>query len=79
MMTAAQRKAKQRQRDKLAGWHEMRVKVAAEHAQTVREFVASLPPPKPPTDPRQISMIEALDRAIDDDESGDASRQASLF
>lgn len=75
-MTPAQRKAKQRQRDRLTGWCEMHVKVPAEHAQSVRDFVASLPPPKPLTDPRQISMIDELDRALN---GSDASRQRELF
>lgn len=83
-MTPAERKRAQRQRDKLAGWTEVAVKVAASQVDAVREFAASLPPPEPPTDPRQLSLIEQLDKALEGDASSGAGRekpeeQGSLF
>jgi hypothetical protein len=63
-MTAAQRKAAQRRRDKVAGWSEVTVKVALEHAEAVRAFAASLPPPPEPTDPAQLDMLAALDAEL---------------
>lgn len=82
-MTPAERKRKQRRRDELAGWRELRVKVGQEHVESVRDFVASLPPPAPPTDPNQLSMIEQLDRAIDgrdaSQEEATGPDQGSLF
>lgn len=64
MTTAAQRKAAQRQRDKLMGWREVTVRVAQEQADALREFAASLPDPKPLTDPDQLDMLAQLDAAI---------------
>ena len=63
-MTPTERKRIQRARDKAAGWSEVVVRVAAEHAEALRAFAATLPDPKPPTDPRQLSMLEALDRQL---------------
>jgi hypothetical protein len=59
--TAAQRKRSQRQRDKAVGWVDVTVRVPADHVQAVRDFAASLPPPSPPSDPRQIDLIERID------------------
>ena len=67
-MTPAERKRAQRQRDRLAGWTELIVKVANTRVNEVREFVASLPPPSPPQDPAQLSMLEALDKLLMVDE-----------
>lgn len=61
IMNAAERKKKQRQRDKLLGWQEVTVRVAATQAQFVRDYAATLPDPTPPVDPRQLDMIEQLD------------------
>lgn len=72
-MTPAERKAAQRRRDKLAGWAEVTVRVDARQAEAVRDFAASLPPPAPPTDPAQISMLDQLDALL---EGRDASRPA---
>lgn len=64
MTTAAQRKAAQRQRDKILGWRELTVRVAQEHADALRQFAATLPEPKLPTDPDQLDMLAQLDAAI---------------
>lgn len=79
-MTAAERKRAQRQRDRLAGWTEVVVKVAKDQAHVVRAFAADLPPPEPPEDPRQLSMIKALDDLLEES-NGDATSdaQADLF
>lgn len=63
-MTPTERKRIQRARDKAAGWTEVNLRIAAEHAEALRAYAATLPPPKPPTDPRQLSMLEALDRQL---------------
>lgn len=82
-MTPAERKAAQRRRDKLAGWAEVTVRVAADQAAAVRDFAAGLPPPAPPTDPAQLSMLDQLDAMLAGDPSpGRASTppaQGSLF
>lgn len=82
-MTPAERKRAQRQRDKLAGWVEVTVKVAADRAEDVRDYASTLPPPAAPTDPNQLSLIEQLDRAIDGRDAsyeGEPTRdQGSLF
>ena len=81
-MTPAERKKAQRQRDRLAGWAEVVVKVDRERAQEVRDFAASLPPPPPPTDPAQLSMLDQLDALLAGDASqgaGDKPDQGSLF
>lgn len=75
MTTAAQRKAAQRQRDKLLGWREVTVRVAQEQADVLRQFAATLPDPAPPTDPDQLDMLAELDAAI---AGGDPS-QPDLF
>lgn len=63
-MNAAERKRAQRQRDRLAGWVEVTVKVAAGRVEELRDFAASLPPPEPPTDPAQLSLLDQLDRRL---------------
>lgn len=75
MATVAERKALQRKRDRLLGWREVTVRVAQEHAEQVRDFAASLPDPRPPTDPAQLDLLAELDAAIDRDES----REPGLF
>lgn len=60
-MTPAERKKKQRHRDRAAGWVEVTVKVAKSHADEVRAFAASLAPPPPPTDPDQLDLIDRID------------------
>lgn len=76
-MTHAQKKAKQRQRDKLRGWREITVRVGQEHVEAVRDFVASLPDPESPTDPRQLDLLDQIEREI---ENGDMSTdQPDLF
>ena len=82
-MTPTERKRAQRQRDRLAGWVEVTIKVARDQVQEVRDFAASLPPPEPPTDPNQLSLIDQLDRAMaGGDEASDGQvkpDQGSLF
>lgn len=63
-LTAARRKALQRQRDRSLGWVEVTVKVAADQAQAVRDFAASLPPPSLPTDPRQLDLIDRIEAEL---------------
>lgn len=64
-MTHAEKKAKQRQRDRLRGWREITVRVGQEHVEAVRDFVASLPDPEPPTDPRQLDLLDRIQCEID--------------
>lgn len=63
-MTPTERKRLQRARDKAAGWTEVNLRVAAEHAEALRAYAATLSPPAPPTDPRQLSMLEEIDRQL---------------
>ena len=65
-LTTAQRKKLQRQRDRALGWVEVTVKVAAERADQIRTFAASLPSPKAPTDPRQLSLIDVIEKKLSD-------------
>lgn len=69
-LTHAEKKRKQRERDRIAGWREITIRVGQEHVDAVREFVASLSPPAPPTDPRQLDLLDQIDLEImsDDDE-----------
>jgi hypothetical protein len=82
-MTPAERKAAQRRRDKLSGWAEVTVRIAASRADDLRAYAASLPPPEPPTDPAQLSMIDMLDQQLAGDVSPgkktDTASQGSLF
>jgi len=63
-LSPTDRKRLQRQRDKASGWSEVSVKVAAEHAEKVRQFAAQLPAPRPPSDPRQLELLAQLDRQL---------------
>lgn len=74
-LTPAQRKKLQRDRDRALGWVEVTVKVAAEKAQEVRRFAASLPDPQPPRDPRQLDLIDEIDRKL----SVDSEQEPDLF
>lgn len=74
-LQASQRKRLQRERDRALGWTEITVKVSFEHAETVREFVKGLPDPTPPKDPRQLDLIEELERRL----SGGDDNQHDLF
>lgn len=74
-LTAAERKRLQRNRDRALGWVEVTVRVAAERAHEVRAFAAGLPDPEPPKDPRQLDLIEELDRKL----SVDSEQEPDLF
>jgi hypothetical protein len=74
-LTPAQRKKLQRDRDRALGWVEVTVKVAAEKAQEVRRFAAYLPDPQPPRDPRQLNLIDEIDRKL----SVDSEQKPDLF
>lgn len=63
-MRPAERKKAQRQRDKINGWQEVTVRVSAAQAQAVRDFAAALPDPTPPTDPRQLDLLEQIERDL---------------
>lgn len=63
-LSSTDRKRLQRQRDKAAGWAEVTVKVASEQAEAVRNYAARLPPPQPPSDPRQLELLAQIDRQI---------------
>lgn len=76
-MTSREKKRKQRERDALLGWREITVRIGQEHVEAVRDFVASLPPPQPPTDPRQLDLLDRIEEEL---ASGDTSPdQGSLF
>ncbi len=60
-MTPAERKRLQRERDRIAGWVEVTVRVAADQAQVLRDYAASLPLPLPPADPRQLELIDRIE------------------
>lgn len=74
-MSPAQRKKLQRDRDRALGWVEVTVKVAAERVEEVRRFVASMPDPEPPKDPRQLDMLAEIEKKL----AGGGSDQADLF
>lgn len=74
-LSAARRKSLQRQRDRVAGWSEVTVKVAAEHAEKVRAFAAALPPPHPPRDPRQLDLLQSIEAEL----AGTDGIQRGLF
>ena len=69
-LSPTRRKQLQRQRDRLAGWAEITVRVAAERAQDVRDFAATLPEPTPPTDPRQLDLLDHIERELSEARSG---------
>lgn len=74
-LSPAQRKKLQRDRDRALGWVEVTVKVAAERAREVRSFAACLPDPQPPSDPRQLDLIDEIDRKL----SVDSEQEPDLF
>ena len=74
-LTPAQRKKLQRDRDRALGWVEVTVKVATEKAQEVRRFAASLPHPQAPRDPRQLDLIDEIERKL----SVDREQEPDLF
>lgn len=63
-MTPAERKKKQRQRDKALGWAEVTLKMPADRIAEVRAFIAQLPPPPRPTDPNQLDLIDRIDQEL---------------
>jgi hypothetical protein len=63
-LSSTDRKRLQRQRDRAAGWAEVSVRVAAEHAESVRNYAAQLPAPRPPADPRQLELLAYIDRQL---------------
>jgi len=63
-MSSTERKRVQRERDRLSGWVEVTVKVAHDQVAPLRAFAAALPPPEPPTDPRQLDLLEAIDEQL---------------
>jgi hypothetical protein len=60
-LSAAERKKRQRERDKSQGWVEVTVKVSHEHAEKVREFAASLPAPRGPRKRKAPDAWETMD------------------
>jgi hypothetical protein len=60
----ADRKRAQRKRDKVAGWVEVTIRVSQTHVGDLRAYAAALPPPEPPTDPRQLDLLKALDAEL---------------
>lgn len=74
-LTSAQRKKLQRDRDRALGWVEVTVKVAAERVEEVRRFVASMPDPEPPKDPRQLDMLAKIEKEL----AGGGNDQDDLF
>jgi hypothetical protein len=74
-LPASRRKQLQRQRDRALGWCEVTVRVAATKAQDVRDFAAALPEPEPPTDPRQLDLVEEIERRL----AGNGEVQDDLF
>lgn len=63
-LSSAQRKRLQRERDRLAGWTHLSMRVPTERLDDVRAFIASLPQPSPPTDPRQLDLLSALEERL---------------
>lgn len=75
-LTPARRKQLQRERDRALGWTDVTVRIAAERVKELRDFAASLPPPSTPKDPRQMDLIERIERELREEGSGD---QGNLF
>jgi len=63
-LTTGQRKALQRKRDKAAGWKEVSLKINPAYEAELKAFAASLPPPDPPKDPKQIDLIDYIEKQI---------------
>lgn len=60
VLTAAEKKARYRKKMRAEGYKEISVWVAPEQAETVREFVDSLPKPSKPDAEGQTSLLDAL-------------------
>jgi hypothetical protein len=78
-MTAREKKAKQRQRDKLAGLVVVSVKVDPQYAQAIKDYAASFPPPAGPTDPDQLSLLDRIDAELASGDTSPDDDQGSLF
>lgn len=63
-LSQSERKRAQRERDRLNGWVEVTVKVSHAQAPHIRAYAASLPPPEPPTDPRQLDMLKEIEARL---------------
>ena len=66
-MTPSERKRAQRKRDRIAGWVEVTLKISQDQADNLRAYAASLPPPAPPKDPRQLDLLNEIDAQLRDD------------
>lgn len=64
ILSPAERKRLQRQRDKSLGYVEVNLRVPKRDLEMVRRFVAALPPPEPVTDPDQLDLLAEIDRQI---------------
>lgn len=63
-ITQSERKRAQRERDRINGWAEVTVKVSQAQVAHIRAYAASLPPPEPPTDPRQLDMLREIETRL---------------
>lgn len=75
-LSSAQRKRLQRERDRLAGWSHLSMRVPTERLAEVRAFIASLPPPSPPNDPRQLDLLDRIEAELRGERD---TRQDDLF
>lgn len=58
--TATERQRRKAERDRAEGWVRITVRVAAEHADAVRAYAASMPPPEPRSIPGQTTIDDVL-------------------
>jgi hypothetical protein len=63
-ISQSERKRAQRERDRINGWVEVTVKVSQAQVPHIRAYAASLPPPEPPTDPRQLDMLNEIEARL---------------
>ncbi len=63
-ISQSERKRAQRERDRINGWVEVMVKVSQAQASHIRAYAASLSPPEPPTDPRQLDMLNEIEARL---------------